>query len=528
MANDVYFDYLGTVWDNLDQHDKELFSETWKGYEQVFASTYQKYIEGNLNIAIADILTWTTDRWLKYTFGKDNFVEETAVYTSTQDLSFGINLTNKYLLKYTIDGTSTHITDIRGEDPANTSVDDIVNAINEDVGFTFARGVFENTVVQLVSPTSGVNSSIEILVADDPSKDAGEFVLGLDVTERPFLTPEYPYTYKSDHERVHSIPEFQDAIRDESWTVQLVEDEDHIVVNQEIIAFKEEPPEELWARRSLIDEENPWANFGFLMDIYAPNSDRYVEILNGLWFAFWNGPTPSNVQSALYLLFTLPTARERGTTTAVTETIIETTGDNGVIRQFDIPRGLDSRVAVGDRVERFQPLVTGIEVIDKISKPGFIAEDIGRAGIQRFLTEDATRGQSPLTDESKAVRMLEEHCFLPQIQVEAFITDDINIGNVVTFLNTIKPLSKTYLFQIIVGTFEDEIELDDFHGEDIDIDITQNVDSNQTTFAQSSELDEYETEDNTGLNLDSDGILFRDEVEIEISSGGTPLREFKV
>ena len=61
----------------------------------------------------------------------------------------------------------------------------------------------------------------------------------------------------------------------------------------------------MWARRSLFDQENPWNNFGFLMNIYQKNSVRYVNVLQGLWFAFWTGPRPSNVKISLYLLFDL-------------------------------------------------------------------------------------------------------------------------------------------------------------------------------------------------------------------------------
>jgi hypothetical protein len=528
MSSDVYFQFIGAVWDNLDEHDKQLYGETWKGYEQIFASVYQKYLEGNLNVVIQDLQTWTTERWLPYSFTDENFIDQTAVFTSSQDLSLGINLTDKYLLRFTIDGTSTYEVDVRGIDPVNTSVTEIVNAINTAVGFTFARGVFENTVIQLSSPTTGVNSSIEILVASDPVKDAGEFVLGLAIEERPLLIPEFPYVYKSDVDRLHSVPVFQDAIRDESVTASLTEGVDYEVVDQKNIAFVSPPPEKLWARRSLVDQENPWHNFGFLMDIYTPNSDRYVEILNGLWFAFWNGPTPENVQRALYLLFTLPTARENGEVVLVTSETIVTRGDNGAVRSFDIPNGLDSLVAVGDRVERFQPLVTGIDVFDKINKPGFIEDEIGRQGIQRFLTEDATTGTDPSTDESKALVMLEEHTFLPQIQVESFITPDINIGNVVTFLDAIKPLSKTYLFQILVGTFLDEIDFTENVGYELDIDVTPNVDSNQTTFAETSILDDYEENDNQDLDLDSDVLLFQESVEIEVLQGAITISIFVI
>lgn len=528
MASNHYFDFLGTVWEQLPSEDKERLGETWQGYEQVFAAAYQKFAEASINVAIKDLLPFNTERWLPYEFNESNKLSEPSIFTSFQDLSLGINLTVKSFLRFSVDGATAVEVDVRGIDPANTSITEIIEKINVAFGFVFSKAIFENTVVQLTSPTSGVNSSIEFLVTADPARNASEFILGLLDSELPLKIPEFPHTYTLPYSKVPSVPKLRDAIRDESLEVEIAEGVDYEVLNQRTISFAVEPLEKMWAKRTLFDEETPFNNYGFLMDIFQPTSQRYVEVLQGLWFAFWTGPKPSNVRTSLYLLFGLPTSRFEGTVTEVTASDITLTSTLGAVEVFEIPSGLNAIVAVGDTVSKFDPLVDGIEVFDKINKPGFIKDEIGREGIQRFLTEKATRGSGEDTDETKALRTLEEYTFLPQISVEAFISPDINLGNVKIFLEAIKPLNKTFLFQVIVGSFRDPVDFKETHTESADIDVTPNVDSNETTFQDNTILDDYETVDNAGLNLDSNGILFQEKGVVEVRSFGSLIDTFNL
>jgi hypothetical protein len=518
VANNRYLNFIGNVWDFLPLEDKQKLSETWIGYEQVFASVYQKFVEHDLNIALKDLQSYTTNRWLNYSFPVEDRIATPPIYTSTQDLSVGVNLNSKYLLKFTIDNVNTFEVDVRGFNPLSTTIDEIVSKINAVAGFNFARTIFDNTIIQLVSRTPAPAGSIKIELPSDPEKDATEFVLGLEQVNLPATYPEFPNIFRIPYEKVVSIPAFRSKIRDESeGLVELFENVDYGLLPNGLIGFKELPPPALWAKQTFLDEETPWENYGFLMDIYQKNTPSYVKVLQGLWYAFWTGPKPRNLQVALYLLFGLPVATENCVVTSVTTTSIQTTSNDGIVRDFEIPSELVAIVTVGQQLKQYDPLVSGIEIIDKINKPGFIEEDIGRAGIQRFLLDEATRGVGD-TDETKALIMLEEHTFLPQISVEAFVSPDINLGNVKTFLDTIKPLSKTFLFQIIVGNFKEEIELQESLGMHISLDVTPNLDSNQTTFAEKTILDNYELVENTALNLDSDGVCFQEGVEIDVYS----------
>lgn len=529
MSSPFYYQFLNSVWDVLPEQDRNRFAELWQGYEQVMAAIYQKYLEINLNVAVEDLQPWTTERWLPYTFTSDNFISKPAVVTSSQDLSVGVNLLTRYLLKVRIDGAFTFEVNVQGNDPVTTKIDEIINKINLGAGFKFATGVFENTIIRLTSMTSGVGSTIEILETSIASANACEYVLGIDPETLPVTYPKFKYPYTIPYSKVVSIPEFRDFIRDETVTLVLTEGTDYEVSSSGVVSFMVPPPASLWAERTQTDEENPWANFGFLTGIYQKNSERYINVIQGIWFAFWNGPKPINVRSALYLLFGLPTAQEDCIITNVTAPYtvglhtfpgtIATLGTfNGVTRVFDIPTGLAADVAIGDSVPRFYPLVTGIQVYDKISYPGFVENEVGRDGIRRFLTENATLGFGD-TDETKALRMLEEYTFLPQISVESFIYPDISLKNVRLFLDAIRPLNKTYMFQVIVGTFKDLLGLDDHIGVQLQIDLTSNLDSNETTFMDVVTLDNYETVDNDPLNLDPHGILFEDGIEVLVYQG---------
>lgn len=525
MSSTHYFDFLGTVWRLLSEEDKERFGELWQGIEQVVAGTYQKFIENNLNITTQNLQPFTTERWLPYTFDSNNFVNQPAIYTSSQDLSLGINLTTRYLLKMSVDDGVPIEVNIQGAVPTATTVAEMVAKINAAFLFPFARGIFDTTVVQLVTKSSGINSSIKFYPTSIPTANACEFVLGINPADLPLQVPEYPWVYSSAYPNLVDIPILQDAVRDESTTINLMTGADFRVIGGKNIAFKVQPPVSLWARRSLFDQENPWNNFGFLMDIYQKNSVRYVNVIQGLWFAFWTGPRPTNVRTSLYLLFGLPTTQEDGVVTAVSLTSITTTGDNGVVRVFPVSDGLEPIVVLGQRVKHFDPLVSGIDVFDKVNSPGFIESEIGREGIGRFLTEKATRGPGD-TDETKALRMLEEYTFLPQISVDAFIFPDINLGNVKIFLDAIKPLNKTYLFQVIVGKFRDPVAFQDSTKLDYDIDITPVVDSNQTTFIEAADLLLYETNSNAGLDLDSDVVLPQERVAVEVYSFASLIDSF--
>lgn len=525
MANKKYFQFISDVWDLLSDEDKTTLGELWHGYEQVVSSYYQQFVENDLNVSVNDLQQYHTERWLKYTFNDENLILRPPIYTSTQDLSQGLNLTNRFLLKFSINDGKPFEVDCRGRFSAKTSIDEIVLRINIAAGFEFARTIFSNSIIQLVSNKVGASSNIKILKPSSEERDATEYILGLQWKDLPLRYPEFPWVYSLPYDKIVSIPDFRTAIRDETDKDILNEGVDYKIESNNLISFKDIPYELMWAKKTMIDHEDPWHNFGFLMGIYQKNKPSYMSVIKGLWYAFWTGPRPDTVQRSLYLLFGLPVAPCDGTVTYITESVIEITDSNGVIYPFDIPAELKSIVYVGQTVSIYDPLVNGIEVYDKVSYPGFIESEIGRVGIQRFLTPDATRGPGD-TDETKALSLLEDYTFLPQISVESFISPDINMGNVKLFLQNIKPLVSTFLFQVVVGAFSEKMDIKEKIGMDISMDITPNLDSNQTTFAEKALLNNYEISEVPGLNLDSEVIAGHDSLAVEVYRKGILVEQF--
>jgi hypothetical protein len=526
-----YFKYTSAVFDFLNDKDKERLGHLWKGYEQVFAATYQKWLEGDLNTSINTIQPFTTERWLPYDFEASKLIKRPATFTSNQDISGGVNLSLRWLLRFRINGVDEFEVDIRGPNPATTTINQIISRINNAVGFRFARGVFENTILQFNTRMLIPDASIEILPATIPLRDASEFVLGLLPADLPQRFPEFPFTYPTGYSdiQIAEIPTMQNKIRDDNAPTILASGVDYSFDRvTQTISFKSEQATSLWARRTFVDQETPWNNYGFLMDIYQPNTQGYSNVLKGLWFAFWNGPRPELIKRGLYLLFGLPVSPFAGTISSVTPNSISITSVTGQISEFVIPPGLLAIVTVGQEVDQFQPLTDGINVFDKINRAGFIENEIGRAGIERFLLNDATRGLAPDTDESRALIMLEENTFLPQISVESFISPEINMGNVRRFLDDIQPLIKAYLFQVIVGEFTDILKIKEKLTLAIELDVTPNLDYNQTTFLLPSILSDYELfpELHPELNLDSDIVKIEEIVEIEVNDVNGPVETF--
>src|ERR1019366_2472001 len=253
----------------------------------------------------------------------------------------------------------------------------------------------------------------------------------------------------------------------------------------------------MWAKDTLINYETPYNNFGYLMGLYDQNTPNYLKSVQGLWFAYWQGPRPEFIRRALYLLFGLPTASKIGAVTAVTATTIGLTYVDTTTETFTIPSGLAALVVVGQSLTQYQPLVSGIRVFDKVNYPGFLRLEIGRPAVRPFLTQNATLGPGPDTDETKALLLLEANSYLPQIDVNAFISPSINVANITSFLRNIQPRSRTFLLQILIGTVQDGLVLVDEgpttvtsgawpHGVpslglDITLDATSNVDWNNNS-----------------------------------------------
>ena len=530
MAGSNYlYRYLSTVWDGLPKKERDRFAEVWKGYEQVFGDVFQRFLELDKGVNINNIPVYLVTRWNKYAFDSTNEVVQTAKFTSFEDISDGLDLTTQYLFQFKIDGGSAVEIDCRGAIPSATTIDEIIFKINNTLGFVFATGVFENTVIQLETVSTGSSATIEILEATTPSADAAELIFGLTSGELPFVEPRLPFRYALPDAKIKKIPSLQDTIRNESLDYYIISGPDFELVGTNI-HFKEQPPATLWAKVTFIDEEMPYLNFGDLIDYRDTtiSSEVYLKNLQGLWFAFWQGPRPEFIRRALYLLFNLPTSIDKGVVITKSGNVVEILHSDGKVRAYLLPAQLNWIVAVGDFVERFQPLVDGIDVFDKTNLPGFVTLEVGRGNIAPFALDDATLGTGATTDETKALKALEEHTFLPQINVNAFIRPNIELGTTINFLKNIKPLHKAFYFQLIVAEFEEELLLDEKFFWDYLFEVTPNLEINQVNTSEEQVREDYEDTPLSEMDLDSDVLFFSEYGDLRFSDTGGTLPQFDV
>lgn len=546
MADSRYiFDYLNDVWELLPEEDQIRFGETWKAYEQSYGYVWMQQFDLDLANQIRFLPLYNTKRWLKHLFNDDTRVLRSARFQSSQDFSRPINLSNRYLIRLSVDSAEAVQIDLRGTNPLQTSLTEIITSINAALGASVAFATNQMQVLNFRSLTSGPESSLRFFPATDPARDASAIVVGIDPEELPQTFPQFPHAFQLAEREIVGIPELQDKIHDELVEVGLTQDVDFSVeFGTGIISFAAEPPEVMWAKDTLVNYETPYNNFGYLMGFYDRNTPQYLRAVKGLWYAFWNGPRPENIRRSLYLIFGLPTASKNGEVTAVTPTQVALAYDDGTEETFEVPVNLIPIVSVGARVTEFQPLVSGINVFDKINYPGFVEKEVGRIGVQPFLTQHATLGEDPDTDESRALRLLEENTYLPQIDVNAFVSPDIRLENVKSFLTNIQPKHRTFLLQILVGTFRDELSLKDEgltgtptdkwpNGRpslilDIDFDATGNIDWNNNTMGDQETWDDAEDSPGTGLVLDDAGLAFGDYVGIEVYEGDVLIDSFTV
>lgn len=519
--SDHIYRFLSSSWDYLPKKERDRFAEVWTGYEQIFADVYQRFVELDQTLNINTIPVYLTSRWNKYSFSSSNELSLPAVFTAYQDISLGLNLSEVYLIALSINNGPVVEIDCRGRNPASTKISEIIFKINQTVGFIFASGVFENTIIRLTTGLKGPTARISIFMPSDALKNASELIFGLASSELPLVTPRLPYRYSLPDPLIRKVPSLQDSIRNEVLEYYIISGPDFEVNWREgRFEFKEKPPEVLWAKVTHINEEMPYYNFGYLIDYRDDTLEPqdYLQNLQGLWFAFWQGPRPEFIRRALCLLFSLPVAVDDGVVLNEKSGVMEILHIDGQIRSYYLPSQLQWEVSVGAYVEKFEPLVNGIDIYDKTNLPGFVQTEIGRDALSPFALPGATKGTAADTDESKAVLALEEHTFLPQINVNAFVRPDVNIGTIFKFLSAIRPLHKQFYFQVIVAIFGEGLDIQDKVGLSINLDVTPNLDINQANWADVATRWAYESQNYTSLDLDSDTLYFAERGSLEFSN----------
>ena len=152
------------------------------------------------------------------------------------------------------------------------------------------------------------------------------------------------------------------------------------------------PPARMWAETSYLDnrpriEGTFGIPAGFTLDDLSqlPSNVDYLSSVQGLWYAYWNGPTLFNLRVGTQILLGLPFAEEAGTIVQIRNDFSQTQGQilvqdsatASITRAYTYPVALSLEnnpatgvpYVVGDTVTQFAPLVTGVEVVDYIKNP---------------------------------------------------------------------------------------------------------------------------------------------------------------
>lgn len=201
---------------------------------------------------------------------------------------------------------------------------------------------------------------------------------------------------------VVSIPRLQEQIAEPSEILE--EGKDYSIKKVELngqqvnaIVFRsgtfapQDPPSAMyWAEQTHLDNSPAIeANFGSLVPPLStrsykdwktdlPNLD-YLAAVQGLWYAYWGGPSVYRMRVGAQILLGLPFAEEAGTIVEVNDLFSAKEGrlliqdKNGVIvRSYFYPRAVGpSTFKVGDTVEKFAPLCAGVEILDWVNSPSW-------------------------------------------------------------------------------------------------------------------------------------------------------------
>jgi hypothetical protein len=293
---------------------------------------------------------------------------------------------------------------------------------------------------QAGDPTFTVNefgtASIDLRYTSDGT---GEYLWGSaspgEVTRRKTLegyTDNWSYFDPTVPLQLLSAPLLQDAVTDPG--VYLYEGIDFEIVDS-AFQFKEPPAVAMWAEYSTYDEDVLYNNFGANVGLdNETSSATYRSKIRGLYYAYYQGPTPSSIKTGVQILLGLPISEAAGTVDSINEAYSGTYGQITVDSVgYLYPLEVGTSLTVGDEVAAYVPLCDGVEIKDYISHPEW------------FFTFDM-------------YEIEKYHTFAVFLNIDAFNLEDLS--SAASFVETIKPTWKKALF-VVHKDLDDEIDIDD-------------------------------------------------------------------
>jgi hypothetical protein len=350
--------------------------------------------------------------------------------------------------------------------------------LTNDASEVLERSSIQQLVVDLKivppdAPQSEINGAAEAFIAFMP--------ISVNLASRPFTT--YRITFKAKKiihntfipfdENLISVPALQEAIKDPP--VVLRENLDYIVEDGGItfvgnLFTPEDPaPSKLWAECVILDNSKVIEqNFGRLVNLAKDDLTvkqtrvPYLSAVKGLFFAFINGPTVSNIRLGLQILLGLPFTEERGLILELQDSfakdangdslgrlLVEDVDDKnrrtGFRRFYFYPTSVGLEInqstkapyQVGDIIERFVPISKGVDVVDYIKDPYWWKRVLVGLEILKYFTF--------------------------KVVIDSKIFDSNDVSFALEFVRAIKP-SYTQVITAALVTVSDDIEVEDTFG----------------------------------------------------------------
>ena len=196
---------------------------------------------------------------------------------------------------------------------------------------------------------------------------------------------------------VVDIPRLQEVIKDPPS--YLTGNKDYIITQingQNTIQFApgtysvgDPPPDTLWAEITYLDNRPAVeANFGTLVALTSStaatisDSLDYLSAVRGLWYAYFGGPSIANIRIGIHILLGLPFSEEEAVVDRIDphfsanqgRIFLQDQSNPAIVRGYFYPTvsglGLATNqetgktIAVGDKINQFASLSTGVEVLD--------------------------------------------------------------------------------------------------------------------------------------------------------------------
>jgi len=265
---------------------------------------------------------------------------------------------------------------------------------------------------------------------------------------------------------------------------------------QGVFSSMNPPPDALWAEATLLDNRPAIeANFGHLVPPFSlatykeieaqlPNLD-YLSAVQGLWYAYWGGPSVYRMRVGLQILLGLPFAEESGTVVEINERFSTKEGrilirdTDGVITRsyfypstaglmvWEAPNANAGRtLKVGDAVPKFTPLTGGIEILDWINSPDWAGSAVASkliSGLQKYF-QFMVRGDVDTFDPQHIIYAID---FIKNIKphyTQAIVVLQKKISSELDVIDTLEQVAKLKIVQTIDPLGRGAYRWDDYDG----------------------------------------------------------------